>query len=409
MNPLPATSVPFRPLEPERVDTLNRLWEVRSQLAQEDREQLRYGAAAKAPEACLCTPVDYEASLDHIPERILAVDFGCGDPTRYAREGETVIDLGSGSGKHVFMMARKVGPKGHVIGIDKTPNMLTLARGAITEVAQKLGSAAPRMEFRRGLIENLRWDLDRLESLTATQPLDGYEALDRVALELDRHPLVASDSVDLVVSNCVLNLVADHRKKGLFHEIYRVLRQGGRAVISDIVAEVDVPQTMKEDDHLWTGCVSGALRRDRFLDAFIDAGFYGVRELSSFFWLEEGGIRFHSVTVEAFKGKEGACWETYRQAYYPGPFAAVHDDDGHVYPRGVAIPVCEKTARILGREPYAGQFLISDALIDESEQIPFDCNSDGRAEIPAGRQHAPAPSRGLASGSRECAPGGGCC
>lgn len=410
MNPLRAASALFRPLAPERIETLNRLWEITSQIHQEDREQQRYGAAAEAPEACLCTPVDYEAaSLDHIPERILAVDFGCGDPTRYAREGETVVDLGSGSGKHVFMIARKVGPRGHVIGIDKTPNMLDLARGAVDEVAQKLGAAAPRMEFRRGLIENLRWNLDRVEALTREQAPAGYDALDRVARELDATPLIASDSVDLVVSNCVLNLVADHRKEGLFREIYRVLRNGGRAVISDIVAEVDVPQAMKDDDHLWTGCISGALRRDRFLDAFVSAGFYGVRELSSFFWLEEGGIRFHSVTIEAFKGKEGPCWETYRQAFYQGPFSAVHDDDGHVYPRGVAVPVCEKTARILGREPYAGHFLISEALAEESERIPFDCGTNLRGEVPADVRAKLTRSTGLTSGTRGCDPANGCC
>lgn len=411
MNPLHAPSASFRALDPQRVAVLNRLWEVTNQLGDEDREQQRYGAAAAAPEACLCTPVDYgQVQLDHIPQRILDVDYGCGDPTRFAREGETVIDLGSGSGKHAFMIARKVGATGHVIGIDKTPRMLDLARSAVAEVTEKLGSDAPRMDFRRGLIENLRWDLDQLEELIGDTPAEGYERLDQVEQSLSQQPLIDSDSVDLIVSNCVLNLVADHRKDELFSELHRVLRRGGRAVISDIVAETDVPEAMKQDDALWTGCVSGALRRDRFLQAFVDAGFYGVEELSSFFWREEGGIRFHSVTLVAHKGKEGPCWETYRHAFYKGPFSAVHDDDGHVYPRGVAVPVCEKTAGLLNRAPYEGHFLISEPLCDESEHIPFDCTTNHRGGVPESIQKKLKSSPGLISNPGEaCDPASGCC
>ena len=412
MNPTGApSSTSFRTFEPARVAVLNRLWEVIAQLTVEDREQRRYGAAAAAPEACLCTPIDYgQIGLDHIPQRILDVDYGCGDPTRYAREGESVLDLGSGSGKHCFMIARKVGGSGHVIGIDKTPRMLDLARGAVAEVTDQLGQAAPAIEFRRGLIESLRWNLDLLERLVGDEPADSYERLDRIEQELSANPLVESDSVDLVVSNCVLNLVADHRKEELFAELHRVLERGGRAVISDIVADTDVPVEMKDDETLWTGCMAGALRRDRFLNAFVAAGFYGVRELSSFSWRQEGGIHFHSVTIEAFKGKEGPCWETYRQAYYQGPFSAVHDDDGHVYRRGVAVPVCEKTAEILSRPPYEGHFLISEPLVDASEQIPFDCATDLRGDVPDAIRQKLAASRGLISGEGSgCDPESGCC
>ena len=219
------------------------------------------------------------------------------------------------------------------------------------------------------------------------------------------------------MSNCVLNLVEDHSKDQLFRELHRVLRRGGRAVISDIVAAEDVPQNMKDDEDLWTGCVSGALRRDRFLQAFADAGFYGVEELSSYYWTREGDITFHSVTVVAHKGKEGPCWETYRRAQYRGPFSAVHDDDGHIFPRGVAVPVCEKTANLLSREPYAQHFLVSEALIDESEKIPFDCSQalPEAGELPKSIQEAAAKSVGLVSGTKQgplgsgCDPATGCC
>ncbi|MEE8143203.1 MAG: methyltransferase domain-containing protein, partial [Planctomycetota bacterium] len=223
-------------------------------------------------------------------------------------------------------------------------------------------------------------------------------------------PLVASSSIDLVVSNCVLNLVNDTRKKQLFREIYRVLKHGGRAVISDIVADQDVPAELKKNDELWTGCISGALRRDRFLAAFAEAGFYGIQELSSSFWRSESGQHFHSVTVAAYKGKEGPCWETYRNAYYVGPFSAVEDDDGHRYERGQSVPVCEKTARILNREPYAGHFLVSEGLADESEQIHFDCSGNTRnGDISPAIRDAMNRSSGLASGPSECGPEGNCC
>ena len=401
----------FTPLDPKRVEELNRLHSFLGESRAEDREQKRYGQAAESPEACLCIPVGYEIDHAHIPQRILEVDYGCGDPTKFAREGETVLDLGSGSGKHCFLMAREVGPQGHIIGIDKTPSMLELARGAVAEVCEALGHPQKNIEFRRGHIENLKWSLDRIDGCTNGSLPASYEELDQLARTLEEEPLVASNSVDLVVSNCVLNLVADHKKPALFSELFRVLRRGGRAVISDIVAEQDVPQHLKQDDALWTGCISGALRRDRFLQAFLDAGFYGIEELSSFHWQTVEGIHFHSVTLAAYKGKQGPCWETYRDAYYVGPFSAVEDDDGHRYERGTAIPVCEKTANLLRTEPYAGHFLVTDPLVEESEQIPFDCSGrPGRATIPADVAKQLSSRPGLITGdSGDACSGPGCC
>lgn len=379
-----AAASAFRPLDPARVEELNRLHRFLQESREEDREQKRYSQAAESPEACLCIPVGYQIDHSHIPQRVLDVDYGCGDPTTYAREGDTVLDLGSGSGKHCFLMARTVGAQGKVIGIDKTPTMLELARGAVSEVCGALGYPENNVEFRRGHIENLKWSLDRIAGCTNGSVPSSYAELDKLARHLDEEPLVASDSVDLVVSNCVLNLVADHKKPGLFQELYRVLNRGGRAVISDIVAEQDVPQSLKDNDELWTGCISGALRRDRFLQAFIDAGFHGVQELSSFHWQTVEGIHFHSVTLAAYKGKQGPCWETYRNAYYLGPYSSVSDDDGHSYPRGVPVPVCEKTANLLQREPYAGHFLVTEGAIDESEHVPFDCSGNAhRGPLPA--------------------------
>ena len=397
-------------LDPKRVEQLNALYRFLERIRREDAVEKRYGQAAESAESCLCTPVDYSTDLSFIPERILDIDYGCGDPTAYAEDGEVVLDLGSGSGKHCFMISSRVGPEGRVIGVDKTPQMLTLSRGAVEEVSRNLGYPEPTVEFRCGYIENLRWDVGALRERIAGGLPRTYEELERIERDVCSAPLVENDSVDLVVSNCVLNLVSDDLKEELFAELYRVIRRGGRAVISDIVAERDVPSEMKDDDHLWTGCVSGALRRDRFLQSFADAGFYGVEELSSAFWQRVGDINFHAVTIVAHKGKDGPCWETYRSAFYVGPFSAVEDDDGHRYPRGVDVPVCEKTANILARRPYAGHFLVSDGLVSEDERIPFDCSVDdgGRSDVPQHVRDALRKSNGLTS-NEACGPGSSCC
>lgn len=404
----------FEPLDPAHFARLNELHRFleKVRIEERDAEQRRYGDAAVAPEASLCTPVDYGGvDLSHIPARVLDVDYGCGDPTRYAREGETVLDLGSGSGKHCFMIAAKVGATGRVVGIDKTPQMLELSRGAVDEVHRNLGYAEPNVEFRHGYIEDLRWDVELARGLLAEYGSPtSYADLQRFEEKLSASPLVSTGSIDLIVSNCVLNLVGDEEKRALFRELHRVLARGGRAVISDIVSDQNVPASMKKDEHLWTGCVSGAMRRDEFLDAFAEAGFYGIEELSSSYWQTVEGIQFHSVTLVAYKGKEGPCWETYRSAYYRGPFRTVEDDDGHLYPRGVAVPVCEKTAEILSREPYRDAFLVSEPLASESEKIPFNCNPaiGHREELPPEVRERLENRTGLASGPA-CGPGSSCC
>lgn len=342
-----------------------------------DATMERYGDAAEESEAALCCPITYDADTSHIPQEILDIDYGCGDPTVYAEEGQTVLDLGSGSGKHCFMIARKVGPAGRVIGVDKTPEMLARARAAVWTVTANLGFPAPNVEFRHGCIENLRIDKDRLLGWLGENTVKNYDDLERLEVHLDESPMVASSSVDLVVSNCVLNLVDDNRKKRLLREIFRVVRRGGSVAISDIVADRPIPDAMKQDPTLWSGCLSGAFQWHDFHQAFEEAGFHGIREEKSWFWQRVGEINFFSVTVRAWKGKQGPCYETYRNALYKGPYRVITDDDGHVFERGQWTPVCQKTAELLLKEPYAGQFEVTPALEDPEKKLPFDCSLDG--------------------------------
>src|SRR6266436_10084330 len=262
----------------------------------------RYAAGAKERVHKLCCPVDYdEEYLKAIPQEVIKRDYGCGDPSRYLCEGEVVVDLGSGTGKICFIAAQIVGPNGKVIGVDMTDEMLEVARRNAPIVAERLGYA--NVEFRKGRIQDLALDLELLDRQLKSNPITdaaSFLAANELAEDLRvKHPLIVSDSIDVVVSNCVLNLVEPKSKPQLFDEISRVLKKGGRAVISDIVSDEEVPEEMQNDPELWSGCISGALTEGGFLAAFEKAGFYGTQILKRDVnpWRTVQGIEFRSVTV----------------------------------------------------------------------------------------------------------------
>ncbi|NNE92545.1 MAG: methyltransferase domain-containing protein [Verrucomicrobiales bacterium] len=340
----------------------------------------RYAGGAQAQEAALCCPVEYDQKyLEVIPDEVIERDYGCGDPSQFVKPGETVLDLGSGTGKICFIASQVVGPEGKVIGVDMTDEMLEVARRNAPVVAERIGHS--NVEFRKGRIQDLKLNLEELESELAKNPIDNanrFLEAEELAEELRvKKPLVESDTVDVVVSNCVLNLVSNQNRRQLFEEIFRVLKLGGRAVISDIVSDEDVPEDMQDDPVLWSGCISGAFREDAFLQAFEDAGFYGVRILKRDEqpWQTVKGFEFRSMTVEAFKGKQGACWERNQAVVYKGPFKKVLDDDGHPMERGKRYAVCDKTFNLYKKAPYAEFF----EFIEPNEEIPledaksFDC------------------------------------
>jgi SAM-dependent methyltransferase len=198
------------------------------------------GCGAEGAEEAVARGIGYRAEdLEGVAGEA-NLGLGCGAPIGFLalKEGETVLDLGSGAGLDSFLAARRVGSTGRVIGVDMTPEMLERARAA----AMRAGLA--NVEFREG----------RLESLP-----------------------VPEGSVDAVTSNCVINLVPD--KGAVFREIARVLKPGGRLVVSDIVLDGDLPAAVKDDVLAYVGCVAGAMRREEYFGLLAEAGLSGIEVL----------------------------------------------------------------------------------------------------------------------------------
>ncbi|HKC25748.1 MAG TPA: methyltransferase domain-containing protein [Thermoanaerobaculia bacterium] len=302
-----------------------------------------YGEAAETPQAELCCPTKYDdTAIGHIPQDVLDRFYGCGSPMTTAgiREGETVVDLGSGAGIDVFIAAKFVGKTGRAIGVDMTERMLAVAHENRPKVAAALGYDV--VEFREGFLEKIP---------------------------------VASRSVDLVTSNCVVNLSPD--KPRVFEEVWRVLKDHGRIVVSDIVSESDVPPSLKVNPRLWGECLVGALTQEQFLAELERAGFYGLEVLKKTYWKDVEGHPFFSVTVRGWKFEktEGCVFKGHR-AVYLGPGKAFVDEEGHQFPRNEAYEVCTDTVAKLSRPPYAGFFAV---LEPGEERAGYACCAPGES------------------------------
>ena len=384
-----------------------------SKLNTEAAVRQRYSSAATQREAELCCPVDYDRQfLNVIPDEVIQRDYGCGDPSKYVRPGETVLDLGSGGGKICFIAAQVVGPHGKVIGVDMNDEMLDLARRSQSVVAEQIGYN--NVQFCKGKIQDLKIDRDEVDHYLKQRPVKDEHDLQRLEKFLaemrSTRPLIADDSIDVVVSNCVLNLVDSAEKKSLFAEIFRVLRPGGRAVISDIVSDEFVPQAMQDDPELWSGCISGALQEKQFIDAFTEAGFQGshMPVFQPEPWRVVQGIEFRSATVIAYKYPNTECFEHNEALIYRGPYLSVQDDDGHQFTRGVRAAVCRKTFEKMQCEPYAEDFL---AIAPATEIKPeaaqfFECQG-GKVERPA--KITKGGKISLPTADNNCCGEGGCC
>ncbi|MBI3321321.1 MAG: methyltransferase domain-containing protein [Candidatus Omnitrophica bacterium] len=303
-----------------------------------------YGQAAEQPQAELCCPTKYDPEeVGHIPQEVLDRFYGCGSPVSAARPqpGEMYVDLGSGAGIDCFIAAKQVGPTGRVIGVDMTDQMLAIARDSQRKVSQALGYDV--VEFRKGFLEQIP---------------------------------VETKTADVVTSNCVINLSPD--KPHVFAELWRILKDHGRAVIADIVSDREVPPRLKVNERLWGECLVGALTEEQCLAMLEQAGFYGLSVIKNTHWKTIEGYQFFSVTVQGFKcEKTQGCTFLGHQAIYRGPFKAVLDEEGHLFPRQVAISVCTDTASKLSHPPYAGLFTIVEPAGAVNEPAAAACCPSG--------------------------------
>jgi ubiquinone/menaquinone biosynthesis C-methylase UbiE len=236
-------------------EILNQVREHYGGLASNFSPTTQASCCSSTPDLDCCSPAEEDSfvklyedpEIANLPEEVTGLSLGCGDPVTLAalEPGQTVLDLGSGGGIDCFLASRQVGPTGKVIGVDMTPAMLEKAR------ANKEKMGLENVEFRLGEIE---------------------------------HIPVPDSTVDVIISNCVINLSPD--KPQVFREAYRVLKPGGKLSVSDIVTDGPLPETIKNSLSAWAGCIAGALEVSEYINAIEAAGFTNV-ELLPVYWSRE--------------------------------------------------------------------------------------------------------------------------
>lgn len=307
----------------------------------------------------------YRETLALLEDEVTDRFYGCGSPIPPALDGCTVLDLGCGTGRDAFVAARLAGPTGHVIGVDMTEEQLAVARRHERVHAERFGFEAPNTSFRLALIEDLR------------------------------SAGVEDGSVDVAISNCVVNLSPDKRR--VLAEVHRVLRSGGEFYFSDVFVDRRLPAEFAHDPILLGECLGGALYTEDFRRIMAEIGFQDVRVVTErpitiddpAIAARVGNSSFISRTVRAFKldSLEDRCEDYGQVAWYLGGIQdAPHQfelDDHHVFEAGRPMLVCGNTASMLQETRFAPNFRIDG---DRSTHFgQFECASaDTAGSSPAG-------------------------
>ena len=271
-----------------------------------------YGQAAISANTDILNPLaPAQQEADVVPDSAKLHSYGCGSPVTDGApaQGETLVDLGSGGGVECFMAAEAVGKEGRVVGIDMTDEMLQLANEGRKEVTSRLGYQ--NVEFKKGFLEQI--------------PLDNGFA-------------------DVVISNCVINLSPD--KRMTYQEIFRILKPGGRLVVSDIVTDTAIPTQIKNNVRYRGECLGGAMQQEELVAMMESAGFVTIRFIKRFPYRQVEGMNFFSLTYEAIKPEvetEGRV-----EVIYRGPQGAIITENGTILYKGRVTPVSKREASRLG-------------------------------------------------------------
>jgi arsenite methyltransferase len=314
--------------------------------------------------ACCTTetiPAHHKEILAQIDDEVISRFYGCGSPLPESLEGKTVLDLGCGTGRDVYLASKLAGPDGYVIGVDMTDEQLDVARQHLDSQMERFGFDKPNVDFRKGYIEDLK----------------------TLGIE--------DNSVDVVISNCVINLSPD--KKSVYSEIFRVLKPGGELYFSDVFADRRVPHNLMDDPVLYGECLSGALYIEDFRRILREIGCPDYRVVTGHdIEIEDpeierkvGMINFRSLTIRAFKldSLEDICEDYGQVATYLGTIPeAPHRfilDDHHTFHTGKPMLVCGNSSAMVEETRFGEHF-----RVDGNRSVhfgAFDCEpasaSDG--------------------------------
>ena len=344
---VPVSSTLANPSPPSSTSTLDHVREYYGRVLSSSAD-LKTGACCTSDSL----PLYLRALVEDIHPKIRDRFYGCGSPIPPALQGATVLDLGCGTGRDCYLLSRLVGEEGRVLGVDMTREQLEVAQEHRDWHATRYGHGRSNVEFLEGIIEDL------------------------AVLG------IADDSVDLVVSNCVINLSPE--KERVFSEIFRVLKPGGELFFSDVFADRRIPSHLREDPVLLGECLAGALYTEDFRRLLARAGCPDFREVARAPVplldpaLEEriGMVTFTSRTIRAFKLElEDRCEDYGEVATYRGTIPhhphAFQLDDHHRFETGRPLRVCGNTADMLGLTRYASHFQLEG---DRSTHFGlFDC------------------------------------
>jgi len=319
-----------------------------------------YGATLQSTKdlktsACCSTEslsLEVRSALSEVHPQVLERFYGCGSPMPPALNGLTVLDLGCGTGRDAYVISKLVGSEGTVFGLDMTAEQITVAQAHIEYHSRKFGYSKPNTEFRHGYIEDLAG------------------------------AGIGDNSIDLVVSNCVVNLSPN--KEAVFKEIFRVLKPGGELYFSDIFADRRIPEALQQESTLRGECLSGALYIEDFRRLLVNLGVNDYRIVSARpVALEDaevaqkiGMIAFQSLTIRAFKlPLEDRCEDFGHTATYRGTILGVPHafrlDDHHIFETGKPMLVCGNTAAMLSATRFTPHFAV---VGDRSTHFgTFDC------------------------------------